>query len=131
MLKNVMFALLLLTTALRLGSVVFLISTQNTALPTVVLATTSLTVIYGAFLLVRRLIFNLHLRHFIQFFAAASVVILFNLIFVSNNVLVAVSVVEIVAIGTFLDILVNLTAIYLCVKNMRRKKFVTVGDMYD
>ena len=131
MLKTVLYILLLLTTSLRLISVVFLLAAESTALPTIVLVTTSLSVFYGIFLLVRRFIFNLRLRHFVQFFAVQSAVMLFNLFFVSNSVMVALSVVEVIATGTFPDILINLTAIYYCVRSMRRRKFVTVGDMFD
>ena len=129
MIKTILYIPLLLTTAIRFISVVILLTRESTSLPTIVILATSLTIVYGVLLLVRRFIFTIHIKNFIQFFAAQSLVFGFNLLFVSNTVALQVNLVERLVVGSLLDILINCVAIYYCIKNMRRKKFVTVGNV--
>ena len=119
--KKALYALVFLTSAVRLISVVVLFARGFTALPTAVLAATSLTVLHGMFLLVRKVIFTLHFKHFVQFFAVQSVVFTFNIVLTSGTVLLALDLPERVVVGSLLDILVGVAAIYYCVKRLRKK----------
>ena len=131
MLKRVLYILLILTTAVRLASVVAILVRGETGLPASVLVATSLTVIYGVLLLVRRFIFAIRLKHFIQFFAVQSVVFAFNLAVVSRTVLLSVDTVEALVVGSLLDILINCVAVYYCVKSLRRVKFTAARTPAD
>ena len=121
--KNLLYALVFLTSAIRLVSVVILFARGFTALPSAVLAATSFTVLHGMFLLVRRVIFTLHLRHFAQFFAVQSAVFAFNIAVVSSTVLLALNSAERLVVGSLLDILVGAAVIYYCVKSIRKSKY--------
>jgi len=127
LIKTVLYTLLLLTTATRLTGVVILLALGSVNLPTTVLATTSFTVIYGIFLLIRRFVLTLHLKHFIQFFTVQSAVFIFNLSFVSNNIPLQITGIEALVTGSVLDVLINVVAIYYCVRNIRRNKFSPAG----
>ena len=131
MLKKVLYILLFLTTAVRLVGVVGSLAAGNTSLPAVVLVTTSLTVVYGVLLLVRRFVFTIRLRHFMQFFAVQSLVFAFNLAFVYRNVLLSLTLMEMLAVGSVLDIFVGCVAIYYCAKNIRRIKFAATENWQD
>ena len=131
MLKTVLYVILLITSVLRLISVVFvLMMGEATHLPTRVIVLTSITVVYGLLLLVRRFILSVHPRHFIHFFIFQTAVFAYNLIFVSRTVPLEIRPFEVLVTGTMLDILVAAVAIYYCVKNIRRKKIITVGDLH-
>ena len=128
MLKTVLYMLVLWTTAVRLVAIIAVLAVGTDSLPALVLVLTSLTVLYGVFLLIRRFVFTLHLKHFVQFFAAQSVVFWFNLSLVSRTVLLQISGLEAVVVGSLLDILINVVAIYYCVRSMRKSKRAAVGD---
>ena len=121
--KKLLYILVLLTCAVRLTGVVVLSARGYSALPTAVITLTSLSVLHGIFLLVRKFVFSLHLRHFVQFFAAHSAVVAFNLALTSSTVLLTIDLPERLVIGTLLDILVGLTAVYYCLKSIRRNKY--------
>ena len=125
--KNLLYALVFLTCAIRLVSVVILFARGFTALPSAVLTATSLTVLHGMFLLVRRAIFTLHLRHFAQFFAVQSTAFAFNIAVASSTVLLVLDSAERLVVGSLLDILVGVAAIYYCVKSIRKNKYAGAG----
>ena len=118
--KKAFYALVFLTSAIRLVSLVILFARGYTALPTAVLAATSLSVLFGMFLLVRRVIFTLQLKHFAQFFAVQSLVFAFNIVLASRTVLLTLDLPERLVVGNLLDILVGVAVIYYCVKRMRK-----------
>jgi len=125
----VLYTLLLLTTVTRFIGVVVLLTRDRVNLPTIVLVTTSLTVLYGIFLLIRRFVLTLHLKHFIQFFTVQSAVFIFNLSFVSNNIPLQITGIEALVTGSLLDVLINVVAIYYCIINIRRNKFASAGNL--
>ena len=129
MLKKILYMLLFLTTLLRLASLILLLAGGRTHLPTPVIVLTSITVVYGVLLLLRRFLLSVYPRHFIHFFAFQSAVFLFNLIYVNRTVPLEIRPLEVLVTGTVLDILIGFAAIYYCVKNIRRKKIVRVGDL--
>ena len=129
MLKTILYLLLALTTLLRFASLMLVLAGGDTHLPTPVVVLTSVTVVYGVLLLLRRFLLSVHPRHFVHFFAFQSAVFFFNLIYVSRTVPLEIRPLEVLITGTVLDILVGFVAIYYCLKNMRRKKIVTVGDL--
>ena len=129
MIKTTLYILLLITTAVRFVGIIILLARPATNLPAIVIGTTAFTVLFGVFLVVRRVIFTLNLKHFIQFFAVQSAIFLFNLLFTSRTVPLQIDSVERLVVGNLLDILIGVVSIYYCVKNMRRKKFVTVGNL--
>jgi len=124
MLKKILLMVLILTTATRFVGVVLTLQPGNTSLPTVVLVLTSITVLYGIYFCVRRYVFTLRLAHFVQFYVVQSAVFVFNLVFVSRNVLLSLTLTEIIVVGTLLDVLIGLVAIYYSVKGIRKIKSV-------
>ena len=127
--KKILYWLVFLTSVVRLVSLVILFARGHTHLPAAVLAATSLTVLFGMFLLVRRFIFTLSLKHFVQFFALQSVVFAFNLVLTARVVLLDIDLVERLVVGNLLDILVGIAAIYYCAKAIRRSKYLQTGGL--
>ena len=126
--KKLLYALVFLTSLVRLVGVVILFARGVTALPPIVLTLTSLIVLHGMFLLVRRFIFTVHLKHFVQFFAVQSVIFAYNLALTSSTVLLVIDLPERLVVGSLLDILIGVAAVYYCAKSMRRKKSFQTGQ---
>jgi len=126
--KKLLYFLVLLTSAVRLVGVVVLFARGYSVLPPTVIALTSLTVLHGMFLLVRRFILALHLRHFVQFFVVQSAVFALNLALTSSTVLLAIDLPERLVVGSLLDILVGIAVIYYCAKSIRLNKYVRTSD---
>jgi len=126
--KKTLYTLVFLTSLVRLVGVVILFARGFSNLPPTVLALTSLVVLHGMFLLVRRFIFTLHLRHFVQFFVLQSAVFAFNLLLTSRTVMLAIDIPERLVVGSLLDILVGVAAIYYCAKGIRKNKYLQTGQ---
>lgn len=123
MLKSVLYGLLLATTTLRLADVVYLIAKGNSNLPAAVFIVTGAIVAYGIALLTKRLGGNVTVKQFMLFFSLQAVAIIFNLSYVAVACPFRISAIETVAVGTFLDILIGLGAVYFCVKQIRSHYF--------
>ena len=121
--KRALYTLVFLISAVRLAGVVILFARGFSNLPPVVLTLTSLVVLHGMFLLVRRFIFALQLKHFVQFFVVQSVVLAYNLALTSRTVLLEIDLPERLVVGSLLDILIGVAAIYYCARSMHRKKY--------
>jgi len=127
--KKILCALVFLISLVRLVGVVILFGRGFTALPPIVLTLTSLVILHGVFLLVRKFVLSLHLRHFAQFFVAQTVVIAYNIALTSSTVLLAIDLPERLVVGSLLDILLGVTCVYYCVKAIRRKKYIQAEQM--
>ena len=122
--KKILYALVFLSCAVRLVGVVILFARGYSNLPPTVLTLTSLVVLHGMFLLVRKFVLALHLKHFVQFFVVQSAVFAFNLALTSSTVLTVIDLPERLVVGSLLDILVGVVAIYYCAKAIRKKKYL-------
>lgn len=128
MLRTFLYIVMLVTTILRFADVIYLLSRPVTNLPTTVFIITSLVIIIGVVLIVKRFIGTVRLGQFMAFFIIQAVAFLFNIVFVSVTVPLKIDVFEMIAVGSFLDILIDIFAIYLCGKQ-RRKRLVTMGGI--
>lgn len=123
MLKQVLYYLMLVTTTVRFVDMIYLLAKDNTNLPVPVLIVTTFMVLYGIYLVVRKFLGNILLKQLMTFYVIQTVMIVFNLVYFSIASPLQVSILETVAIGTFLDIIVNASVIYLCTKQMRSHYF--------
>lgn len=129
MFKTVVYGLLLLTTALRLVDMVYLLSREVINLPAPVIVVQSAMILYGIVLLAQRFISSVRLRPVTVFFAVQAVMFLFNITYTALTSPLRFTALEMIAVGTFLDVLVNAVIVYFCVKRMRARSFVTVGHV--
>lgn len=128
MLKPVLYILLLLTTSVRFFDIVYLLAKENTNLPIPVILVTTAIILYGMVLAVRKFTSTIRLKQLMYFFIAQTGVIAFNLLYVSVATPLKMSVAEMLAAGTFLDLLVNGVLIYLCLRQIRSFHFPTVQE---
>lgn len=122
MMKAFFFAVMITTTAIRLASLIIVLSGGNTALPAITLVLSSASIIFGALLIVRRYVFSIRFRHFIQFFSIQTMIFGINLTVVSNTVILHLSFWEILLTGTLLDIIIGVGIIYYSGAALRGKK---------
>jgi hypothetical protein len=126
LLKIVLYGLLVLTTALRLANIVYLLVKETTNVPLPVLVVTTVMIAYGIFLIAKKFIGKVTLRQLSHFYIVQTVMIAFNLFYVAMFCPLRIDVSEILVVGTFIDILVNGTIIYLCTKQLRSRYFAVV-----
>lgn len=119
LLKSVLYYLLLLTTTVRFADMIYLLAKDSTNLPIPVIAVTSLMILYGIFLGVKKFVTTIRMKQMLHFYLVQTGMIVFNLIYVAAFCPLRVSAVETVIVGTFLDVLVNAGLIYACLRQMR------------
>lgn len=123
LLKSVLYGLLLVTTTLRVADIIYLIAKGNSNLPAVVFFVACAVAVYGIALLGKRINGNVTIKQFMLFFTVQAVAVIFNLTYVSVACPLRISVMETIAVGTFLDILIDMCAVYFCTKQMRSRYF--------
>lgn len=128
LLKTVLYYLVLITTGVKLADVIYLLAQNESNLPAAVFVAASFAVVYGIFLVFKRMISSVRLGQLMGFYIFYTLVIVFNLIYVAVGVPVKITLLEMVVVGTFLEILINITLISLCIRH-RRGRFITVGGM--
>ena len=120
MLKPVLSTILLLTTTMRLGDIVYVLATNSSNLPLPVFAVAIAMIIYGGYLLAKkRITGNVRLKQFMLFFTVQTVMIAFNLTYMALNSPLQVGFADTLLVGTFLDILINCGVLYFGMKHMR------------
>ena len=124
MLKQVLYYLLLATTTVRFVDMIYLLAKDSTNLPVPVLVVTTLMVLYGIALIVRKFVGNVLLKQLMIFYMVQTVMIVFNLSYIAVACPLRISAAETFVVGTFLDIIVNFAVIYLCSRQMRSHYFV-------
>lgn len=110
---------MLLTTAVRFVDILYLLSRDNTNLPVPVIIVTSIMVLYGVFLTVKKFISNIRMKQLFIFYMIQSAMIVFNLIFTSVASPLRINAMETIIVGTFLDLIVNAGLIYMMFRQMR------------
>lgn len=123
MLKQVIYGLIFAITLVRTADMGYILIKGGTNVPVPVLAVTSCIIVYGAFLLIRKLFMNVTLKQMMAFFIIGSVAIIFNLIYISVACPLSISPAETIVVGTFFDIIINSTVVYFCTKQMRSHYF--------
>jgi len=126
LLKTVLYGLLVLTTAVRLANIVYLLVKESTNVPVPVLAVTTVMIVYGIFLIVKKFISKITLRQLMYFYIVQTIMIAFNLFYIAAFCPLRINAAEILVVGTFIDILINGTIIYLCMKKLRSRYFAVV-----
>lgn len=129
MLKSVLYYLLLLTTSVRFVDIIYLLAKDSTNLPTPVIIVTSAMILYGVFLVVKKVISTVRLKQLVTFYTVQTGMIAFNLIYVAVRCPLQISASETLIVGTFLDILANIGLIYLCMKQIRSFHLPVVQKM--
>lgn len=119
LLKSVLYYLLLLTTTVRFADLIYLLSRDSTNLPVPVIIITSAMILYGIATGVSKFIRPLRMKPLLTFYKTQTAMIAFNLIYVAVASPLRMSAAETLIVGTFLDLLVNVGLIYVCMKRMR------------
>lgn len=119
MLKSVLYYLILLTTSVRLIDIVYLLTRDSTNLPLSVIMITSAMILYGTVLVVKKFMGNVRLTQLMVFYGIQAALVVVNLVIVSVMVPMQITVAETFIVGSFLDILIDISAIYAGAKFMR------------
>lgn len=130
LLKSVLFYLLALTTSVRFVDMIYLLIHGSTNLPVPVIAVTSAMILYGIILIVCKFISTIRMKRLLTFYLVQSVMIVFNLCYISFWCPLHISFAEALIIGTFLDLLVNVALLYVCFKRIRSIPFSTPHGMH-
>lgn len=129
MLKSVLYFLLLLTTSVRFVDLIYLLAKDNTNLPIPVVIVSCIMVLYGIVLGVQKFIGSVRLRQLMNFFILQSGLIAFNMIYVSVATPLKMDAAEMLAVGTFLDLVVNGAVVYLSMRQMRSFQMPLVQEV--
>lgn len=119
MLKTGLYYLMLLTTTVRFGDMIFLLTKDNTNLPVPVIAVTTAMILYGIGLAFYRFIGTIRMKQLVTFYVMQTAMIAFNLLYVALFCPLQMSAAEILVVGTLLDLIVNIGLIYVSMKRMR------------
>ena len=130
MLKSLLYSLLIITTAVRFVDMVYLISTGGTTLPVSVMIITSAMIIYGGLLIAKKITGSIRIGQLMAFYCVQAGIIIFNLLTIAIFYPLQLSFAEVLIVGSFLDLIVDFCAVYMCLKYMRSsfKPFVKVID---
>lgn len=119
MLKSVLYYLLLLTTGIRFADMIYLLARENTNLPIPVIVVTSVMIIYGFVLGVYKFISTIRLKQLLAFYVIQTVLFVFNLVYVAVACPLTISPAETLIVGTFLDLIINVSLVYIGMKHIR------------
>ena len=119
MLKSVSFLILVAFTGLRLVDVMYLITRDSVNLPVTVIVVIAAMVLYGVALITKQLLAKTTVKELITFYVSQAAAIVFNLVFVSIACPIKLSIAEMLAVGTFLDLVVIACVLYYGMKQLR------------
>lgn len=119
MLKSVLYYLLFLTTAVRFVDMLYLLSSDNTSLPIPVIVVTTVMIIYGMVLVVKKFVSNILIRELMVFYVAQAAMISFNLIYTAIACPLQLNLPEMFIVGSFVDLLIDFCVVYACFKKER------------
>lgn len=123
LLKKVMFFLMTAYSAVRFLAMSYMISTQADRLPAAVYIATGISVATGLFLLCKCIIFKIRTRQMEFYYGLTAAAALFNLVFVKYSSRLDVTFLDLLVIGTALDILFSAALIVLAEKE---RKYVRI-----
>ena len=119
MLKQVLYYLLLLTTGMRFVGMIYLLAKEELNLPITVIALTSVMILYGVFLVLKKFVTGIGIKPLMCFYMIQTGVVIFNIAFVALTSPLQIQLAETLIVGTFLDVLVNFILIVLAVRHLR------------
>ena len=111
----------MVSTGVRLVDIIYLIADGRTNLPAAIIGVTGAMVVYGLFLVAKKVFFSIRVKELMAFYLVWAAAIVFNLSFLRiSGYPFALSVPEFIAVGTVLDLLVVACIVYYGIKQMRR-----------
>lgn len=116
MLKKLMFSVMAIFTIIKCASVTFILSTDVSHLPLPVYIASGLVVLYGLFLVCKMILGTIYKKDLNAYFAVASLLVIFNLVVMKVMSRTELTFVDLLAIGTVMDILVSVGMIIFSVK---------------
>lgn len=119
LLKSVLYWVLLLTTVLRFADLFYLLTTDSTNLPIPVLVITAAVVLYGLYLVMKKFTGGVRLKQLVSFFIFETGAFVFNIIYVAVSCPLQIGMADTMAVGTFLDILINCCILFFSLRQMR------------
>ncbi|WRS26246.1 hypothetical protein U6B65_07735 [Oscillospiraceae bacterium MB08-C2-2] len=131
MLKSVLYYLTAVLTAVRFADMIYLLSADKTNLPIPVLVVTSAMIVFGLYLVVKKFIGVILLRQMTMFYLFNTVAILFNLIYTAVTSPFNITFLETIITGTFLDVIISVALLGMCIKRMRARYFSAGPEFSD
>ena len=131
MLKSVLFCVMALFTGIRFINIIYMLVFRATYLPLIAFALMSVIVLYGMFLIAKKFIFGIRLKEIVWFFMAQAAVAAFNLgylMFIGYPL--RLSLLEIITVGTFFDLLIAACVLYYSAKQMRHRPARETENMH-
>ena len=122
---------MVLFAGIRFINIIYMLVFSTTHLPLIVILLMSAVVLYGAFLIAKKFIFGIRLKELIWFFIAQAAVAVFNLGYLGFiGYPLRLSFVEVITVGTLLDLLTAICVLYYSIKQMRRRPAREARDMH-
>jgi hypothetical protein len=113
----------------RFADVVYLLGRGSTNLPTPVIVVTSVMILYGAFLGVKKFTSVIRMKELLTFYMVQTGMILLNLIYTAVATPLQINALETIVVGTFLDLLINAGLITWVLRQMRAMYEPSVHSM--
>lgn len=119
MLKRIMLYLMMLMTAAKFAALTFIFSTDVGRLPMTVYISTGIVLLFGVFLICKQIIKTVTKRDLIAFYILEGISVVVNLIFMKLLCRAELNLIDLLAIGTLMDIIVDATLVVLSARENR------------
>ncbi|MEM1483974.1 hypothetical protein V6615_03730 [Oscillospiraceae bacterium PP1C4] len=128
MLKKIMLYLMMLGTACKFLALTFVFSTDIERLPTPIYISTGIVVLFGVFLICKNIIKSVNKKELGIYYVLLCGSVVFNLIFMKLFSRTELTTMDLIIIGTIMDIVVNVTLITLSVRENRYVRICVKSD---
>ena len=121
MLRTIILIYAVVNSIFRGGILGYILINNNTNLPLVVIITTSVVVIFGVYLLIRRIIRSFKLRSLMFYCIVTLVAFTFNLLYIALSLPIQLNFLESLTVGSILDIILCIVFLGYIFKEARSK----------
>lgn len=118
-----MLYLMVLATAIKFASLAYVFSTDIERLPVAVYVSTGIVVLFGLFLLCKNIVKRVNRKELAVYYGVAAFAVLFNLIVMKIFSRAEIATLDLLILGTVMDIVVGMTFVVLTV---REHKYVRI-----
>lgn len=121
LLKKITFGYTVFLTLSRIILLILLWNSVTTVLPTTIFVLNFLMVLFGLYLLIKRLVYKTHLRELFIFLLLDAGVVIFSLIYVNWQIPLKLSLPEMLICGSVIQVLIDFVFAHYCFKNIRKQ----------
>ena len=116
MLRKLMLYLMVLATAVKFASLAYVFTTDIERLPVAVYVSTGIVVLFGLFLICKNIVKRVGRKELASYYGLSAAAVFFNLIFMKIFSRAEIATLDLLILGTMMDILVGVVFVVLTVR---------------